>query len=375
MSDPLHVVIAGGGVSGVEALLALRELAGDRVRVTMVSDRATFALPAQGTRVPFAGPRPHETSLAALCREQGAALHLLARAVEVRPQDHQLVLEDRSVLEFDVLLVAVGARAEPVVPGARVFRGAQDAEALHGVVQDVEDGYVTSVGFVVPPGPCWPLPAYELALMLAQRAFDTGRDDVEVTVLTHERAPLEHLGAAPATQLREALSRAGVTLVPEVEVRSAEHGHVVATDGRLLAEVQRTIALPVLRGPALPGLPQDPDGFIPVGTLGEVPGCPDVLAVGDGTDEPVKQGGVAAAAADAAAWAIARRAGAPVGDPPAAQERRAELLTGDGVLALRSHLGYLAPAPEGGRVAWPTGKVAAPYLTRWLERGREPVLR
>ena len=35
--NPLHVVIAGGGVAAVETLLALRELAGQRVEITLLS--------------------------------------------------------------------------------------------------------------------------------------------------------------------------------------------------------------------------------------------------------------------------------------------------------------------------------------------------
>ena len=46
-----------------------------------------------------------------------------------------------------------------------------DQERLHGLVQDVEGGYVHRIAFVLPEGKTWPLPLYELALMLAERAF------------------------------------------------------------------------------------------------------------------------------------------------------------------------------------------------------------
>ena len=38
----LRVVVGGGGVAGLEALLALRALAGDRVRLTLVAPAAEF---------------------------------------------------------------------------------------------------------------------------------------------------------------------------------------------------------------------------------------------------------------------------------------------------------------------------------------------
>ena len=37
---PLRVLIAGGGVAGLELLLALSELAGDRVAVTLLAPKA-----------------------------------------------------------------------------------------------------------------------------------------------------------------------------------------------------------------------------------------------------------------------------------------------------------------------------------------------
>ena len=39
----LDVVIAGGGVAGLEALLALHALAADRVRLTLIAPDAEFS--------------------------------------------------------------------------------------------------------------------------------------------------------------------------------------------------------------------------------------------------------------------------------------------------------------------------------------------
>ena len=45
----LRVLIAGGGVAGLEALLALRDLAGDRVELTLLSPETDF-IRADGSR-------------------------------------------------------------------------------------------------------------------------------------------------------------------------------------------------------------------------------------------------------------------------------------------------------------------------------------
>ena len=65
------------------------------------------------------------------------------------------------------------------------------------------------------------------------------------------------------------------------------------------------IALPHLRGPRLPGLPHDADGFVPVDAYGRVHGVDRVWAVGDMTTRPLRQGGLATQQADVAAADIA----------------------------------------------------------------------
>ena len=47
------VFIAGGGVAGIEALLALRDLAGDRVRVTLASPSPEFTYKPLAVEEPF----------------------------------------------------------------------------------------------------------------------------------------------------------------------------------------------------------------------------------------------------------------------------------------------------------------------------------
>ena len=99
-------------------------------------------------------------------------------------------------------------------------------------------------------------------------------------------------------------------------------------------------------------------------------GADGVYAAGDGTTFPVKQGGVAAQQADAAALTIARAAGVEIDAQPFDPVLRAKLLTGARAEYLREALG-----PEGGEATstasehalwWPPSKVAAPYLTGYL---------
>ena len=48
-----HVVIAGGGVAALETLMALRDLAGDRVAITLIAPETTFTYRSMKVVEPF----------------------------------------------------------------------------------------------------------------------------------------------------------------------------------------------------------------------------------------------------------------------------------------------------------------------------------
>jgi sulfide:quinone oxidoreductase len=134
------------------------------------------------------------------------------------------------------------------------------------------------------------------------------------------------------------------------------------------------VAGPAVTGPWLHGVPADMDGFVVVDRHGAVPGCAGVYAAGDVTAGPLKQGGLAAQQADAAAAAIAAAAGAHV--PPASGPRvlRAVLLTAGEPLYLRAELVRGEPRHSvASREAlwWPPVKLAAHHLASFLVSGGE----
>ena len=102
---------------------------------------------------------------------------------------------------------------------------------------------------------------------------------------------------------------------------------------------------------------------------GRVKDLDDVYAAGDGTSFPVKQGGLAAQMADAAASAIAAAAGASVEPAPFDPVLRGLLLTGDQPEFLRAELGaghMYASSADKSPLWWPAGKIAARYLSPYL---------
>jgi sulfide:quinone oxidoreductase len=364
-----RVVVAGGGVAGLEALAALHALTRHRVEVTLVAPDEAFEIRALSVQEPFARPAPRRYDLAALCADQDATFVQDAVAAVDGPAKTVTTGSGR-VLPYDALVVATGARPVPALDGATTFRGGQDAEAIHGIVQDVEGGYSTRLAFVVPSATTWPLPLYELALMTAERASSMGME-VQLTLVTPEERPLAIFGPAASDAVDASLTRAGIVLVTATHVRAVDHGKVLSALGRVVADAQRVVALPRLTAQPIEGLPVDADGFVRIDEQGRVPGLDGVYAAGDGTTFPVKQGGIAAQLADIAVREIAEHAGAAVLPQPFRPVLRAQLLTGTGATYLRQALtggqGDLASTASDESLWWPPSKVAAPYLTRLLE--------
>ena len=346
---PLRVLVAGGGVAAMEAILALREEAGERVDITMLAPEGVFAYRPMAVAVPFARGHVQRLQLADFARETGTRL-VRGELSAVEPGLARTAAGP--ALPYDALLVAVGAWSEPAVAGARTWTPELDQEVMGGLLADLEEGYAKRVAFVVPDGAGWPLPAYELALMTAWDARDMGQDDVEVAVQTPEPAPLALFGEQASESLRRDLEEAGVT------VRAA---------GEDLTG-WRAIALPRAAARPVAGLPRDERGFVPVDAHGRVPGLDGVWAAGDCTAFPIKQGGLAAQQAGAAAESIAERAGADVDPQPFRPVLRGVLLTGRGRRWIRRELETAGDHGEAQRRAlwWPPTKVAGAYLAPYL---------
>ena len=372
-----RVVIAGGGVAAIEGMLALRDLAGDRVDITLVAPEEQFTYRPLSVGEPFALGRTLHLPLRTIARDVGAELREDALA-SVDAAAQSVTLAGGDTLSYDALLVAVGASRIPALPHARTFRGQEDTESVHGLIQDVEGGYSKRIVFVVPAGVAWSLPIYELALMTAQRAWETSMSDVAITVVTPEERPLGVFGPSASDELARMLDEAGITVETSQRAEVPSTGTVVLHPQNRVLEADRIVALPVAVPIRIDGLPRDRDGFIPTDSHGHVRGADDVYAAGDGTWFPVKQGGLACQQADAAAASIAAAAGAAVEPEPFRPVLRGKLMTGSKPLYMRSDIsGTAGDASEssGHTLWWPPGKVAGAYLAPYLalreQRGPE----
>ena len=233
-----------------------------------------------------------------------------------------------------------------------------------GLLRDIEEGYAKQVAFVVPVGVAWPLPAYELALMTAWEARQHGPRDVSITIYTPESAPLQAFGPAAATAMREDLEEVARRVETDASVHADRARLVVEPGGRAAARPRRRA--PARRRPALPGLAVRRPRLHPGRRHGKVYGTANVWAAGDVIAFPVKQGGLAAQQAVAAAAVdrgARRRRRTPRAVPPVL---RGVLLTGRGQAWLRSADEGTEGEAERRALFWPPTKIAGRYLSPYL---------
>jgi sulfide:quinone oxidoreductase len=363
MTDPLRVLVAGGGVAGLETLLALRDLAGDRVRCVLLTPEAEFVYRPMAVAEPFARGLAARHRLDEISRDVDAEL-VRGRLLEVDVDARQAVTDGRR-LDYDALLIGVGAGSEPALPHALTWTPENDAEVYGGLLRDLDEGYTKRIAFVVPLGVAWPLPAYELALMTTWQARSMGHDDVHVTVYTPEEAPLVIFGAPASAAERDDLDEAGVDVLTRAVVTAADGPLRIEPGGRPL-DAQRIVALPRAVGRAPAGIATDERGFVVCDPHGQVAGTDMVWAAGDATAFPIKQGGLAAQQADAAAEAIASRVGADVEPQPFHPVLRGVLLIGRGQRWMRGPDDADEGAAARHALFWPPTKIAGRYLAPYL---------
>jgi sulfide:quinone oxidoreductase len=373
----LRVLIAGGGVAGLEAMLALRELAGDLVDIELLAPEPAFWYKPLAVAEPFDAGRARHFELAGIA-ESAYATFTLGQLASVDDEARIARTGHGAEIPYDVLVVACGVQPRPALAGALTFRGPADSDAFRRLLVDAERGGVHSIAFALPDTLAWPLPLYELALLTARR-LEHAANDVALTVVTPERAPLSLFGEAATEAVRALLRERGIKLLTGSRPVRYEAGKLeLLPAATLLAE--RVVALPRLEGTRILGIPQDADGFIATDLSCRVTGLAHVYAAGDITQFRIKQGGIAAQQADAAAEAIAAQAGAAVQPHRFRPVLRGLLLTGDTPRYLRRD--PLGDSDETSTVAgdalwWPPSKIAGrylgPFLARYAELGVTPL--
>jgi len=364
----VRVLIAGGGVAALEAMLALQSLAADFVEVELLAPDHRFWYRPLAVAEPFDVGHAHHFELTRLAEEAGATFtHGALATVDADAG----VARTTSAMDvsFDVLVIACGATPHPSLEGALNFRGPADSDKYRALLRELETQPLRRLTFAVPSGSSWPLPLYELAVMTASHL--THRQiETEIVVVTPEEHPLSLFGTAASEALRAVLDERGIVVLAGRYATAYDGTEVALVPGPPL-NTERVVTLPRLEGQLIDGVPRDKDGFVPVDEFGRVRGLAAVFAAGDITAFPIKQGGIAAQEADTVAGMIAAEAGAPVVAKPFRPVLRGLLLTGATPRFMRAEL-------AGGRgdssvvsaepLWWPPGKIVGRYLAPVIAR-------
>jgi sulfide:quinone oxidoreductase len=351
-------------VAALEAALALRALAEERVEVELLAPEPLFWYRPLAVAEPFQLGSALHFELAGLAAAAGATFSLGALA-SVDVARRVAYTAAGAPIPYDALLIACGAVPGPTIPGALTFRGPADTERIERLLAELEAGDVPRVVFAVPEGAVWTLPIYELALLTSAWLSERGLDEVRLALVTPEEAPLRVFGHTASQAVGKLLQERRISIY--CGARSAEFrgGELLLASGGAIP-ADRVVAMPRLHGQRIDGIPQTVDGFVPVDGSGRVLGVPGVFAAGDVTTFPVKQGGIAAQQAESAAHTIAAEAGVDVKPHRFRPVLRGYLLTGAEPRYLRRELRTGLDTVSPDPLWWPPAKIVGRYLSPFL---------
>lgn len=363
------VLVAGAGLGGLEAALALDDLAGDLVDVELCDTRSEFVFRPFVVAEPYGAVRSFRYELESLTRRCGATFRP-GTVAAVDAERHRLVFEDGDRIAYDHLIVATGSRMQWAVPGAVTFWGANEGQVSE-VIAALRGGRLRRLALTMPGGYSWALPLYEMALFAVTELERAGNGRTRVAVVTPEDMPLEVFGRRAAGQVNALLRERGIEVFTASHPIKFDEGRLRVAPAREI-EADAVISMPRFEGRSLDGVPHDEEGFIGVDEHGGVIGLECVYAIGDVTTFPVKQGALATQQADTVAEMVAAAAGAAIEPKPFDPVLRGVLFTGD-------QPRYLYGRPTGGhgdtssfseRPEGPLreGKLTARYLSPLVDR-------
>ncbi|HEX5619623.1 MAG TPA: FAD-dependent oxidoreductase [Solirubrobacteraceae bacterium] len=348
----LRVIVAGADVAGLEAMFALRALAGAHVDVTLIAANRYFEYRPVQVRDPLA---VHARVRVPLTYLVGAGDLRYDRVVAVDAAARRAHTAAGLELPYDALLIADRAVPREVAAGAHPLDDAHASEC-GAVISELLTGRSASLAFIDPAAPTDPFDLYDLAIDTAVALRREGRA-ATLTLVTAAPAPLAILGGRAAAALQETLGAHGLHVLTSACVRSVATPELGLTAHTERVAADRVIAAPRLDGPRIDGLPCDRHGFLATDVYGRVPHADAIFAAGGCTSFPVKHPSIAAQQAGAAAASIAADAGAQVAPHPFTPVLRC---------ILPSRLRWYVEAPLTGGLGDATRISAHPLWSRQL---------
>ncbi len=315
MTSNVRAVVLGAGFAGLETAFTLRARLGDRIQLTVVSDRDTFLFKPNTIYIPF-GTDPSSLEIPLDRPMSKRDIELVRGSVRGVDPDARTVDVDGRTVGYDYLVVATGSGMRPEeVPGLAeraetIWTPAEMASLgrrLDELVAAGASNEQRTVLFLIPPGNKCAGPLYELVMMtetwLRRRKV---RDRVTIRLATFETTFIQAFGPKLHDVVMSEFARRSIDGRTSAVVTSVEEGHAVFADGTEIAYDLLVAFPPYVAAVDYPAFERDERGFVRTELeTRRVLGQERVFAPGDAGDFPVKQAFLAFLQADAVAATIA----------------------------------------------------------------------
>ena len=155
-------------MAALETALSVHELAGDRVKLTLLAPAADFVYRPVAVLEPFLRIPPRRLALKKVADELSATLE--QDTVAAVDCSRRVLRTGRGrELRYDALVIAVGARITEAPAGLLALDVAHMDASLRGVIEEIDAGSIRRLALVAPRS-TWRLPIYELALLAKRHA-------------------------------------------------------------------------------------------------------------------------------------------------------------------------------------------------------------
>lgn len=363
-------LVLGGGFSGIEAAIQLRQAG---LEVTLVSNRPFVFINPIAIWIPT-GELPFEQAtvpLDELARVHGFTFRQ-ASVLEVRSAENKVLLSDGE-LEYDYLVVAMGAsklKPRGVEHTRSICAGPDEVRELGDLLQALVAKGQGSIAMGFGGNPKDPSavrggPVFELLFnvhnMLEKRGV---REHFKITFFAPMEKPGQKMGEGTLEMMDKMFERSSIEKRVGTAIAGFEEQGVAFADGSRL-DADLVLFTPGVTGHPVLGksdLPLSPAGFVLIDDHCLVQGTERVYAVGDiasleGPEWRAKQGHVAEVMARNVAFNIASHA-------RGSQERK----------GYAEHLGILCVMDTGNGAAWiqrdarSSKIIPMPVIGHWLKK-------
>ena len=285
MTTKNRVLILGCGIGGTIVAGELAKKARKQASITVVERKQAVQFPPSfpWVMMGWRQPRQVQRNLSFLSRKGVKVVGGSVRSIDARKKR---VHVDSSTLEYDYLVVALGAEYAPEsIPGFAEFAyhiyDLDSAVKFGDAARNFQGGNVL-VGVSKTPFKC-PTAPYEVALLLEEYYRKEGRN-AKVQFFTPEKQPVPAAGPVLGKQVEKLLTSRGIEYNSKKELAEVKRDRVVFKDGQEMG-FDLAMIVPPHRAPGVvvEGGLVDGSGWVPVNPQTMATKFEDVYAVGDVT--------------------------------------------------------------------------------------------